>query len=348
MVVVTRVWRANRRSTVTNIATSRSQSGRWNIPDNRFGVAEDVVPKSRTSSKANGCDQATAPATVRRTYAKHVLAAAGVSDARLEDALAAIPREAFLGPGPWPILRWMRLVNPGLVRYVLTPDADPVYLYTDDLVGILPARGINNGQPSFHAWLMAKCKPAVGEHVVHVGAGLGYYSAILAHLVGTAGRVTAIEIDCGLATRAAKNLDACSRARVIHGDGAAVTFGSADVIYVNAGTTKPAEAWLDGLEDGGRLVLPLTIGTSLKSPGLHGSHGGVFLIERHGSEFHAQWIAPVAITPSVGSRDPDAEAALAIAFSKGGWDRVTRLYRSDVIDEDRCWVKGAGWCLAYS
>jgi protein-L-isoaspartate(D-aspartate) O-methyltransferase len=285
---------------------------------------------------------------IRRAYAKHVLAVAGVSDPRLEDAFATIPREAFLGPGPWQILRWMRLVDPRLIAYVRTPDDDPIYLYTDDLVGIKPERGINNGQPSFHAWLMAKCKPAVGEHVVHVGTGSGYYSAILAHLVGPTGLVTAIEIDRDLAAQATHNFKAHSRVRVIHGDGGVVPFESADVIYVNAGSSKPVDAWLDRLAEGGRLVLPLTIGTSPNSPGPCGSHGGVFLIARHGSEFHARWISPVAIIPCGGSRDPHSEAALAKAFEAGGWDRVTRLYRSDDIAEDRCWVKGVGWCLAYS
>jgi len=45
---------------------------------------------------------------VRRAYAKQVMAAAGVEDARVEAAFAAVRREDFLGPGPWPILRWMR------------------------------------------------------------------------------------------------------------------------------------------------------------------------------------------------------------------------------------------------
>ena len=57
-------------------------------------------------------------------------------------------REAYLGPGPWPILRW-----PG---YTSTPDADPAWLYSDILVGILPERHLNNGQPSAHAlWISA-------------------------------------------------------------------------------------------------------------------------------------------------------------------------------------------------
>lgn len=101
---------------------------------------------------------------IRAAYAKQALAAASLSDDRLEEAFRVIRREDFLGPGPWPILRWLR-------EYVPTPNADPVYLYTNDLVGILPERRINNGQPSLHAHLIHRASPAIGDHIVHVGTG---------------------------------------------------------------------------------------------------------------------------------------------------------------------------------
>jgi protein-L-isoaspartate(D-aspartate) O-methyltransferase len=49
-----------------------------------------------------------------------------------------------------------------------------------------------------------------------------------------------------------------------------------------------------------------------------------------------------------GNRDEVSERALADAFAKGGWEKVTRLYRNQDIPEERCWVRGSGWCLAYS
>ena len=278
---------------------------------------------------------------VRHAYAKHVMAAAGVADERVETAFATVPREQFLGPGPWPILRW-------LGGYMPTPSDDPVYLYADILVGILPERQLNNGQPSYHALLIASAAPQPGEHVVHVGAGLGYYSAIFAALVGPSGSVTAIEFDPGLATRAASNFGTVPNVNVIPGDGALVAFATADVIYVNAGATRPAESWLDRLNDRGRLILPLTTdgGFCGVDPNFQ-RRGAVFRIERRGPDFLARRVSGVAIFPCEGARDAKSERALAAALSAGGWDKVTRLYRRDDLPEEQCWLRAPGWCLAY-
>ncbi len=138
---------------------------------------------------------------IRAAYARQILAAAVVDDDRLGAAFRATRREDFLGPPPWPIVRWFRGGD-----YVPTPDTDPVYLYTDDLVGILPERRLNNGQPSLHAHLMHQAAPVAGDHIVHIGTGSGYYTAILAHLAGPSGRVTGVEFDAELAARAKDNL----------------------------------------------------------------------------------------------------------------------------------------------
>ncbi|WP_246801762.1 protein-L-isoaspartate O-methyltransferase family protein [Rhizobium leguminosarum] len=232
---------------------------------------------------------------VRRAYAKQITAAVRVVDERVETAFAEVPREDFLGPGPWPIFRMRK-------AYVPTPAADPVYIYTDDVVGIVPERHINNGQPSLHAFLLSRTALRAGEHIVHVGAGTGYYSAIMAKLVAASGKVTAIEFESELAARATANLAAYPNVSVIQGDGSSVAFDSADVIYVNAGATRPANIWLDRLNDGGRLVLPLMTDLGFTSSNWSNMHlrGAVFLVTRSGEELHAQWISPVAIFPCEG------------------------------------------------
>ncbi|MHB8272879.1 protein-L-isoaspartate O-methyltransferase family protein [Bradyrhizobium sp.] len=283
-------------------------------------------------------------AIIRAAYARQILALAEIDDPRLAAAFAAIHREDFLGPGPWPILR--RLEGR---PYVPTPDADPVYLYTNDLVGIVPERHINNGQPSLHAHLIHAASPAIGEHVVHVGTGTGYYTALLAHLAGSSGRVTGIEYDGELAARAKANLAPFPTVEIVEGDGGQVAFDAADVIYVNAGCTRPAENWLDRLKDGGRLILPMTsdLGFGGKPVRKIASAGAVFRIERRADDYFAKWISAVAIFPCAGSRDEASERALARAFAKRGWERVRRLYRHRKIAAKRCWLQGDGWCLAY-
>ena len=280
---------------------------------------------------------------VRAAYARQILAAANIVDTRVMEAFAAVPREGFVGPGPWLMLRGWRS------DYMPTPDADPVYLYTNDLVALLPERRLNNGQPSLHAYLMHQAAPAAGEHVVHIGTGTGYYTALLAHLAGPTGRVTGIEYDPELAARARANLAPYPNVEIIEGDGTRASFDPADVIYVNAGCTRPAARWLDGLADGGRLILPLTSDEGFKggAPEQIARSGAVFRVRREGAQYQATWISPVAIIPCDGGRDEASEKLLAEAFARGGWQKVTQLYRDADIPDERCWLRGDGWCLAY-
>lgn len=284
-------------------------------------------------------------AVIRRAYAKQILAVACVREPRLEAAYASVRREYFLGPGPWQIFRWW------LGSYVSTPDADPVYLYTNDVIAIDSTRQINNGEPAFHANLIAAALPRHGEHVVHIGTGVGYYTAILAQMAGSSGRVTGIEFEPDLADRAKRNFASAPNVQIIQGDGTTIDFDTADVIYVNAGATRPANSWLDRLAEGGRLILPLTTNegfTAGRSSKQVAKSGAVFRIERAGADYMAKSISSVAIFPCAGGRDELAEATLSAAFARGGWDKVTRLYRNGHIPSDRCWLRAADWSLAYS
>jgi protein-L-isoaspartate(D-aspartate) O-methyltransferase len=167
--------------------------------------------------------------------AKQVLAEVQVDDPRLELALTEVRREDFLGPGPWVIPRWIG-------GYVPTPSADPVYLYVNTVVQVIAERHLNNGQPSGHAKWIANASIKTGEHVVHIGTGTGYYTAIIARLAGPSGKVTGTELDAGLAARAKENLSSYPNVLIVNGDGTSVPFDAADVIYVNAGVTRPVDS----------------------------------------------------------------------------------------------------------
>ena len=273
-------------------------------------------------------------AILRRAYAKQVLAAAGVTDPNLERALATIARERFLGPGPWQIMR-------AGGRYLKTPDADPLYLYTDDLVAIDPARRLNNGQPSFLSTLIHAAGIRPGDHVVHVGTGTGYYTAVMRHLAGPDGRVTGIEVDPGLAARAADNLTGDPGMTLLCGDGGRTDVAPADVVFVNAGAVRPADLWLDRLEEGGRLILPLTAEVG----GEMGTQGVVYRVTRRGASFDVGHVSPTRIFPCIGARDPEGEQRLAGAFATGGAADVRRLHRRPPVAGEDVWLDGGDWCL---
>lgn len=137
---------------------------------------------------------------------------------------------------------------------------------------------------------------------------------------------------------------------MVHGDGGSVEFVAADVIYVNAGATKPSDIWLDRLKDGGRLILPLTTDLGFTNSDWSNMHrrGAVFLITMRGGEFHARWVSPVATFPYAGMRDELSERALAEAFEKGDPRKVTWLHRGIQLESGTSWVRGPGWSLSYS
>lgn len=265
---------------------------------------------------------------LRGFYAKLVAGRAGVTDARVIAAFAAIPRENFVGPGPW------KLFTPtGLLE---TPDADPGYLYQDVLVSLAPERGINNGEPSLHVKLIAAANVQPGESVLHVGAGTGYYSAILAELAGASGRVEAFEIENDLAARATANCAPWPIIRVHARTAAEPPLPASDVIYVNAGATQPMPAWLDALKLGGRLIFPLTS---------QQGQGVMLLVTRTASAFDARVLSGAAFIPCVGPLDAVASAGLLKALAGGGAGSVRTLRRGGTPDAS-AWLVGDGWWLS--
>ncbi len=266
-----------------------------------------------------------------RSYYAHLIAGkAGTNDPRIIEAFATIDRERFVGAGPWK-------VNDFCGGYVETPSDDPAYLYQDVVVALVPERRINNGEPQLHARCLTALQIAGGETAVHIGSGTGYYTAILAHLVGPTGTVIAYEVDEDLATKATTNLAPWPNVSVRAQSATAGTLPACDIVYVSAGATRPPDAWLDTLALGGRLLFPLTPNVGL---------GGMLLVTRTtANAFDARFVQPATFIYCEGARDSSEGDELAKAFALGTWRQVKSLRRGAPPD-DSSWYAGDGWWLS--
>ena len=263
---------------------------------------------------------------LRSRYAAFVATLGASGDKRIEAAFAAVERERHCGEGPW-------LVAAG-EGYVRTPSSDPDFLYRNAAIGLVAERRLNNGEPSSHAFWLKAVEPKPGERVAHVGAGTGYYTAILAELVGREGRVDAYEIEPELAERARRNLADRANVSVHQRSGATGALPGADVIYVNAGATAPMAVWLDALRPEGRLIFPLTPDAGI---------GGMLLVaRREDGPYAAHFVSGAVFFPCTGARDAGEAERLAAAFAAGGAIDVRRLHRGTNPDAS-CWLAGEGW-----
>ena len=131
----------------------------------------------------------------RRFYADEIQYAANLHSPALIEAFARVPRENFLGPGPWQI--GVPDVATGKVEYLTTPSADPRHVYHNVTIALDPARNLCNGQPSSLAAWMSALDLQPGNRVFHLGCGVGYFTAIMAEVVGFTGCVIASEVDAG-------------------------------------------------------------------------------------------------------------------------------------------------------
>lgn len=286
----------------------------------------------------------------RQFFAEEIETVARLKTPGLVDALAAVPREQFLPPGPWTTLAdfdMAGLIGGGPARFITTPDADPKRVYHNIGIAIDPARQVFNGQPATLASWIDALALTPGQHVVHVGAGLGYYTAVLAHCVGPLGRVLAYEVDETLAAAARKNLAVYPWVEVRHADASESMPQAVDAILVNAGMTHPLDVWLDGLKDGGRMMLPLTSAMAAIATTL--GKGLVWLVTKtSASEFAARAITVVAVYSALGVRDDRLNDRLGKAMMGGPmkWATVTRLRRDTHDETTACWFHSDRFCLS--
>jgi protein-L-isoaspartate(D-aspartate) O-methyltransferase len=263
----------------------------------------------------------------RQVFAHVVVARGGCPDNEpLRHVFATVPRHDFVGPGPW-------FVSEDGTK---TGSADPALVYQDIAIGL--STGIPSGLPSLHARLLATLRVARGERVMHVGAGTGYFTAILAELVGASGQVRAFEIDEALAGRARACLERWPWASVEARSGIRVPEQPVDLVYVNAGVQKFPHQWIEALAPGGRVLVPLVAADG---------QGAAFVIRRGDGDSHpARFVCRAQFVPCIGAEDAASGLGLADALRSGRCDAVRALRLAPAIPDATSWFAGDGWWLS--
>ncbi len=266
-------------------------------------------------------------ADFRNVFAQVVVARAGCpQNHSLFQAFASVPRERFLGPGPWIASEDGTRTLPG----------DPATAYQDIGIGLAP--GIPTGLPSLHAALLDAAALSPGDRVMQVGAGTGYFTAVLAELVGPSGLVSAFEIDPALAARARSNLAAWPWASVEARSGVRVPAHPVNLVYVNAGVQQLPHQWLQALAPAGRLVFPLV---STNGP------GAVFLVRRElGESYSARFLSRARFVPCIGTQDPASSAGLDELFRSDTCEAVRSLRLAPEPPDATACFAGDGWWLS--
>lgn len=275
----------------------------------------------------------------RRFYAEEIKFAANLSSSALVEALSRVPREEFLGPGPWLIA--VPDMATGTVQYVPTPDADPCRVYHNVVIALDRSRDLTNGQPGTLAHYINALQLRQGDRVYHMGTGAGYYTAIMAELVGSSGEVIAAEVHPQLGPRAQQNLANRTNVTVHAVDGTQFDPGDCDAMLINAGMTHPLPLWLNRLREGGRLLVPVTVPMA---PNL--GKGIMLKITREGNGYSAQYVSFVAIYSATSARDPQLEPAMGKALATGAFMKIKSVRRDQHSPDETCVVHGAEVCLS--
>jgi protein-L-isoaspartate(D-aspartate) O-methyltransferase len=280
----------------------------------------------------------------RHFYAEEIRFLANITSPALVEAFARVPREKFVGPAPWQISSpeqgGLAALGMGNAPYITTDD--PRDLYHNLLIALDPARRLNNGQPSALAHWINALNLKTGDRVFHLGCGVGYYTAIMAEVVGPNGKVVASEVDTDLASRARENLAGYTNVTVYAGDGAAFDPGTCDAMLINAGVTHPHLPWLERLAEGGRLVLPITAAIGTTSFG----SGVMAKITRERGVLAAQVITFTAIFSCTSVRDPQLDPLLGKALATRTLLKLKSVRLDQHDPADTCVIHRRDVCLS--
>jgi protein-L-isoaspartate(D-aspartate) O-methyltransferase len=189
----------------------------------------------------------------------------GIEDERVLEAMAAVPREAFVPPR---------------MRHRAYADS---------------ALPIGEEQTISQPWIVAAICQAMeltgSERVLEVGTGSGYSAAVLARL---AAEVVSVERYESLARAAGEALAGLGvdNVELLVGDGSRGVPGRApfDAIAVHATAPAAPPALVDQLADGGRLVIPIAMREA----------DMLTVLRRSGEELKARAIGPCRFVPLIG------------------------------------------------
>lgn len=203
-------------------------------------------------------------AEAREAMVKSQLLTRDVTDARVLEAMARVPRHEFV------------------------PTGHRSLAYQDQPLPI--GQGQTISQPYIVAIMTQLAKLDAGSRVLEIGTGSGYQAAILAEV---AGEVYSIEIVEPLAQRAEKTLRRLGydKIKLRTGDGYAgwPTAAPFDAIIVTAAPPRVPEPLRMQLRDGGRLVVP--VGDRYQE---------LLVITRAGDSFVERKEFPVRFVPMTG------------------------------------------------
>jgi protein-L-isoaspartate(D-aspartate) O-methyltransferase len=196
------------------------------------------------------------------------IAARGISDPQVLEAMRTVPRELFV------------------------PGAEQPYAYDDAPLPIGAGQTIS--QPYIVAYMIEALQLDKTDKVLEIGAGSGYAAAVLAEIVT---HVYAIERIPDLAAMAAANLERAGyrNVEIRNADGTlgwpeAAPF---DAILVSAGAPEKPKVLMDQLTAGGRMIVPV---------GRHPSEQRLIRITRRGpTEFTEERLTHVRFVPLIGA-----------------------------------------------
>jgi protein-L-isoaspartate(D-aspartate) O-methyltransferase len=240
----------------------------------------------------------------------------------VERAFRRVRRHAFMAP-PYAV------AIDALARDFIETD-DPRRVYADVAVAINREKNIHCLAPSVVGRQIEELGLVEGMRVLHVEMGYGYATALLAELVGgERGSVVGTDYEEDIAGLGAASLARAGYTTVTvrSGDGAVGVPEAApfDRILVSAGAADISPAWVDQLEDGGRLVLPLC---HLGPLGPAISSGVVLTIEKVDAALTGRIASVAVLAPLQGVLAPTPKESVALAEGLQRWFALEDFYRT--------------------